>query len=240
MSNWKVRTELLIGKDGIKKLAQASVLIVGAGGVGSFAAEYICRAGVGKITIADFDVVDSTNRNRQLIALVSTIGRSKVEVLTERLRDINPDAKIIPVNAYLKDEKIPELIASDNFDYVVDAIDTLSPKVHLIQNCIKQNIKLVSSMGSGGKLDPSKVHLTDISKTHNCPLARALRKRLHRLGITKGFKAVFSTEGSGGEIIDADIDTSNKRSVIGTISYMPSLFGCYCASTIIRDLLFFK
>ncbi len=237
MMNWKIRTELLIGKEAVRKLSESSVLIAGVGGVGAFAAEYICRAGIGKITIVDSDIVDTTNRNRQLNALVSTIGMLKVEVLAKRLRDINPNAEIIPLNIYLKDEKIPELVLSDKFDYAVDAIDTLSPKVHLIMNCMKQNIRLVSSMGAGGKLDPSKVYLVDISKTHDCPLARALRKRLHRFGITKGFKAVYSPEGAHGEIIETEPETSNKRSIIGTISYMPSIFGCFCASAVIRDLV---
>jgi len=237
MKNWKNRTELLLGERTISRLTDLSVLIVGIGGVGAFAAEYLCRAGIGKITIVDGDVVDLTNLNRQLVALTSTIGQNKVDILANRLKDINPKAEIIPIKIYLKDEKIPELMASDKFDYAIDAIDTLSPKVHVILNCIKQNIKLVSSMGAGGKLDPSKVQLVDISETHNCPLARAIRKRLHKFNLTSGFKAVYSPEHAHGDIIETETGTSNKRSILGTVSYMPSIFGCFCASAVIRDMI---
>ncbi len=238
-NNWNIRTELLLGKDKTEKLKQSSVLIVGVGGVGAFVAEYLCRAGVGKITLIDSDTVDITNLNRQLPALISTLGKVKVDLVADRLRDINPNANVKAIQAYLKDEKTPQILGSDHFDCVVDAIDTLSPKVHLILNCIKLKIKIVSSMGSGGKLDPSQVTTADISKTFNCGLARAVRKKLKKHKVYKGFRAVFSPEDTNGEVIafdDDDESVTNKKSLVGTISYMPSVFACHCAAEAIKIL----
>lgn len=237
--NWNVRTELLLGKEKIKKLKQSSVLIAGVGGVGAFVAEYLCRAGVGKITLVDNDVIDITNLNRQLPALRSNLCKIKVEVLAKRLGDINPEAEVKAIHAYLKDEKTSQILESDHFDCVVDAIDTLSPKVHLILACLKLKIKIVSSMGSGGKIDPSKIITTDISKTFNCGLARAVRKKLKKYKIYKGFRAVFSPEGTYGKVITFDDDDEsaiNKKSAVGTISYMPSAFACHCAAEVIKIL----
>jgi len=239
-NNWNIRTELLLGKEKIKKLKRSSVLIAGIGGVGAFVAEYLCRAGVGRITLVDSDTVDITNLNRQLPALHSTLGKVKVDLVAKRLRDINPEANIKAIQAYLKDENIPQILGSDHLDCVVDAIDTLSPKVHLILNCLNLKIKVVSSMGSGGKLDPSHVRVTDISKTFNCGLARAVRKRLKKHKIYKGFKAVFSPENTKGEVITFDGDDedsiTNKKSLVGTISYMPSVVACHCAAEVIKIL----
>jgi tRNA A37 threonylcarbamoyladenosine dehydratase len=236
MTNWLERAELLIGSEGLEKLKNAHVLVVGLGGVGAYAAEQICRAGVGTLTLVDGDVVEASNRNRQLPALVSNEGRPKVEILAARFRDINPDIQLHVYNQYLADREIDALIDAERYDYVVDAIDTLSPKTFLILKTMKAGFPLVSSMGAGGKFDPSKVEITDISKTYNCKLARKLRKRLAQLGVTKGFKVVFSSELVDPEKVIA-VEAKNKASTVGTISYMPPIFGCFCASVVIRGLL---
>lgn len=238
--HWNIRTQYLLGKEAMDILAASSVLIAGVGGVGAFAAEYLCRAGVGKITIVDCDVVDETNLNRQLIALRSDIGKVKVQLMAERLKNINPNVIIVPIQAYLKDEKTPEILNSDSFDIVIDAIDTLSPKVHLILKCLELKIKIISSMGAGGKSDPSQVQVVDISKTFNCMLSRAVRKKLKKYKVYKGFKAVFSPEDVKGEVIEIEDDPEviiNKKSIIGTISYMPSVFACHCTAVAIKELL---
>lgn len=234
---WLSRTELLYGKEKVERLQHAHVLVVGIGGVGAYAVEQLCRAGIGEMTLVDADNVDLTNLNRQLPALHSTIGQSKVEVMCQRLRDINPDIKLHPIHEFLRDERTAEVLDSAKFDYIVDAIDSLSPKVYLIYFALQRNLKLVSVMGAGGKIDPSLVQVTDIKKTHQCKLAHAIRKRLHRMGITTGFKAVFSPEPVNVDaiIIDADPDI-NKLSTVGTISYMPAVFGCHAAATVINDL----
>lgn len=233
--HWLSRTELLVGKEQLEKLAKKHVLIVGLGGVGAYAAEQICRAGVGSMTIVDGDTVDITNMNRQLPALISTTGKPKTEIMADRLLDINPDLKLKVVNEFMKDDKIIELVQK-KYDYVVDAIDTLSPKIFLIYYSLRNNQKIVSSMGAGGKVDPSKVLITDIKKSYNCKLARVLRKRLHRLGIYKGVKVVFSPEETAKDAVMLE-ESENKKSNVGTISYMPAVFGCHCASVVIRDLL---
>lgn len=225
----------MFGKEGLERLKNAAVLIVGVGGVGAYAAEMLVRAGIGKIVIADSDTVSESNINRQLVALHSTIGRAKTEVLSERLYDINPKLDLRVVNEYIKDEKTDQILDSDHFDYVVDAIDTLSPKLALIKGCMDRGIPIVSSMGAGAKTDPTKMEICDISKTHHCPLAHMLRKRLHKIGIRKGFKAVFSAEPpkEGAMIL---CEERNKKSNVGTVSYLPALFGIGCASVVIRDL----
>jgi tRNA A37 threonylcarbamoyladenosine dehydratase len=212
------------------------VLIVGLGGVGAYAAEMIARAGVGELTLADADRVGESNINRQLIALHSTIGRSKVELVAERLRDINPSIKLHTMEQFIKDEATYTLLDAARYDYVVDAIDTLSPKLALIAASLERGYPLVSSMGAGAKTDPTLMEIKDISKTHHCPLAHMLRKRLHKIGIRKGFRAVFSPEPirEGAMIL---CEEQNKKSNMGTISYLPALFGIGCASVVIRDLL---
>ena len=235
MEAWQERTSILLGEETLAKLAASKVMVVGLGGVGAYAAEMLVRAGVGKMTIADSDTVSLSNINRQLIALHSTVGRVKTDVLAERLKDINPQLQLRVVPEYIKDEKTDEILNSDNFDYIVDAIDTLSPKLALIKGALDRNIPLVSSMGAGAKLDPTKMEICDISKTHHCPLAHMLRKRLHKMGIRRGFKAVFSAEPpiEGAMIL---CEEQNKKSNVGTISYLPALFGIGCASAVIRDL----
>lgn len=235
-NNWLERTELLLGSEKCETLRNAHVLVVGLGGVGAYAAEMIARAGVGQMTVADADVVSESNINRQLIALHSTIGRPKAQLVAERLHDINPEIKLTVVEKYIKDEETYTLLDSARFDYVVDAIDTLSPKLALILGCIDRRIPIVSSMGAGAKTDPTRLEIADISKTHHCPLAHMLRKRLHKAGIRKGFKAVFSPEPiREGAIVECD--ERNKKSNAGTISYIPAMFGIGCASVVIRDLI---
>lgn len=233
--DWLTRTELIVGAEGLDKLKAAKVLVVGLGGVGAYAAEMICRAGVGEMTIVDGDTIHPTNRNRQLPALMSTEGLYKATVMGDRLKDINPDLDLTVIREYIKDEKMVEIL-DEGFDYVVDAIDTLSPKVFLIYHSFQKKLPVVSSMGAGGKFDPAKIRIADISETTDCPLARILRKRLHRLGVKEGVTAVFSPETVDKSKIKVVSGEQNKASVVGTISYMPALFGIVCASVVIRDL----
>lgn len=233
--HWLERTELLIGKERLDRLKESDILIVGLGGVGSYTAEMLCRAGVGKMTLADSDIFEETNRNRQLGALVSTTGKFKAEILGERFRDINPDIQLNIITDYIRDEKTEDILDKKRYDYVVDAIDTLSPKVFMISNSLKRGLKIVSSMGSGGRIDPSKVRIADISETYNCRLARVIRKRLSRMEIKQGFKVVFSIEEADGRAVKLE-EGLNKKSTVGTISYIPPVFGCFMASVVINDL----
>ena len=236
MDNWLERTALLLGEEKLGMLRRAHVLVVGLGGVGAYAAEMIARAGVGRMTVADADTVSVSNINRQLVALRSTVGRPKAEVLAERLRDINPELELTVLNRFIRDEETYALLDAARYDYVVDAIDTLSPKLALILAALERGLPLVSSMGAGAKTDPTKLEIADISKTHHCPLAHMLRKRLHKIGIRSGFRAVFSPEPiREGAIILCE--EQNKKSNVGTISYLPALFGIGCASVAIRGLL---
>ena len=237
IENWQERTELLLGKEKINKLAESHVLIAGLGGVGGIAAEMICRAGVGNITIVDSDKIQPSNRNRQIPALISTEGILKTKVVGERLKDINPQLNLVIINEYIIDEKITEVLSMAKYDYVVDAIDTLSPKIYLIYNCLNLNLKLVSSLGAGRKFDPQQIKIVDISETYNCKLAYYLRKKLHKIGITSGFQAVFSPEDVNEGSIEIVENEKNKKSRVGTISYMPAIFGCFTASVVIRDLI---
>lgn len=233
--HWLERTELLFGEEKLAKLKNANVLVVGLGGVGAYAAEQLCRAGIGRMTIVDGDVVEESNRNRQLPALISTKGLPKAEILAKRFYDINPDLELIVVNDFIRDEKTLELLKSQPFDYVVDAIDTLSPKVFLVYHAVQMGLNVVSSMGAGGKTDPSKIEIADIKKSYNCKLAKMMRKRLGRLGVKKGVKVVFSSEEIDENAVRLE-EGQNKKSTVGTISYMPPLFGCFIASAVIRDL----
>ncbi|WP_346860358.1 tRNA threonylcarbamoyladenosine dehydratase [uncultured Draconibacterium sp.] len=234
--NWLDRTELLLGAEKLERLKSAKVLVVGLGGVGAYAAEQLCRAGIGNMTIVDGDVVEETNRNRQMPALISTTGKSKAEILAERFKDINPEIELTAINDYIRDEKTVNLLKSKPFDYVVDAIDTLSPKVFLIHHAVDLGLPIISSMGAGGKMDPSKITIADISKSYNCKLAKMLRKRLSRLGIKKGVKVVFSAELINENAVRLE-EAQNKKSTVGTISYMPPAFGCFLASQVISDLI---
>ncbi len=236
MTNWFSRTELLLGEEKLNKLRDAHVLVVGVGGVGAYAAEMICRAGVGRMTIVDGDTVNITNINRQLVALHSTIGESKVDVLAKRLLDINPDLKLTARQEYLKDDSIPALLDADQYTFIVDAIDTLSPKCNLIVNALRRKIKIVSSMGAGAKVDPTKIKFADISATSECALAKAVRKRLQKMGIRRGLPVVFTTEQADRNAVFESDTEQNKKSTVGTISYLPAIFGCFLASYVIRKI----
>lgn len=235
MENWLSRTEMLIGNEALAKLRDSRVLVVGLGGVGAYAAEMICRAGVGSLTIVDGDKIHPSNRNRQLLALDSTNGKSKAVLMHDRLLDINPGIKVTAINEYIRDDRMIEVL-DEGFDYVIDAIDTLSPKIFLIYHSLQRKFPVVSSMGSGGKFDTEQVRISDISDTSDCKLAKILRKRLHRLGVREGFKAVWSTEKVDREKIVPATGEPNKASSVGTISYMPAAFGIACASVVIRDI----
>lgn len=234
---WLERTELLIKEEGLEKLIKANVLVIGLGGVGSFAAEFLARAGIGNMTIVDGDTVDITNINRQLPALHSTIGKHKVEVVAERLLDINPGINLIMINEFLNPERMDEVLDSEKFDYVLDCIDSVTPKLCLIKAAKRRKIKLISSMGAGGKTDPSKVMVRDISKTQNCFLARQIRKRLKKEKINKGFRCVFSNELQNEESLKMTDGANYKRSFYGTISYIPAIFGLYAAAEVINYLV---
>ncbi|GEN71748.1 MULTISPECIES: tRNA threonylcarbamoyladenosine dehydratase [Chryseobacterium] len=234
---WLERTELLIKEEGLEKLNKANVLVIGLGGVGSFAAEFLARAGVGNMTIVDGDTVDITNVNRQLPALHSTVGKHKVEVVAERLLDINPKINLIKINEFLNPERMDEVIDSDKFNYILDCIDSVTPKLCLIKAAKRRKIKLISSMGAGGKTDPSKVMVRDISKTQNCFLARQIRKRLKKEKINKGFRCVFSNELQQEESLKMTDGANYKRSFYGTISYIPAIFGLYAAAEVINYLV---
>ncbi|HCD9233584.1 tRNA threonylcarbamoyladenosine dehydratase [Elizabethkingia anophelis] len=234
---WLERTELLIKEAGIEKLKKSSILIVGMGGVGSFAAEFIARSGVGNLTIVDGDIIDITNINRQLPALHSTVGDDKVELMARRILDINPELNLTRINEFLNPERMEEVIQTGNFDYILDCIDSVSPKLALIKAARKNKIKIISCMGAGGKLDPSKVMVRDISKTRNCYLAKQVRKRLKKEGINKGFRCVFSTEIQRENSLKMTDGSNYKKSFYGTISYMPAIFGLYAASEVIRYLI---
>lgn len=230
------RTELMLGKEGLEKIKKSNVMVVGLGGVGAYAAEMLCRAGVGKLTIVDGDTVNPSNLNRQLIALYSTMGNKKAETLSKRLLDINPKVELRVIDDYIRDERMIEILNLDKYDYVVDAIDTLSPKIFLILHCLNMNIPIVSSMGSGGKLDPMNIRIDDISKSYNCPLASKVRKKIHKFGYYDGFAVVYSPEEVNPDVVMLEEGT-NKKSAVGTISYMPPIFGCMIASVVIRKLI---
>ena len=236
-SEWLQRTELLVKEDGIERLQNANILIVGLGGVGSFAAEFLVRSGIGNLTIVDGDTVDITNINRQLPALNSTIGKNKTDVVAERILDINPEINLKKINEFLEPERMEEILTQEKFDYVLDCIDSLSPKLALIITCKRKKIKLVSAMGAGGKTDPSKVMVRDISKTNNCFLAKQIRKKLKKEQIHKGFRCVFSTEIQDENSLKMTDGSNYKKSFYGTISYMPAIFGLYAAAEVIRFLL---
>ncbi len=236
-NHWNTRTELLLGEERLNKLRAAHVLVAGLGGVGAAAAEMLGRVGIGKMTIVDADSVEASNRNRQLGALISTDGKLKAEVWQQRLKDINPDVEIRVVARYLKDEEIPNLIQEEKYDYILDCIDTIAPKLFLIHHAMQAGIPIVSSMGAGGKINPSLVRVADISETFNCKLARCIRKRIRKFGIESGVKVVFSPEDIDKERLVITDGSRNKKSLIGTISYLPPIFGAFCASVAIRELI---
>lgn len=232
---WMSRTNLLLGEEKIEKLVNSHVLVVGLGGVGGICAEMIARAGVGKMTIVDADTVDPSNRNRQIPATKSTEGKLKAEVLADRIRDINPEIDLTVLCEYLRDERMFEVLDSNNFDYAVDCIDTLAPKLFFIKGCKERGLPLISSMGAGGKVDPTRVRVVDLFETYNCTLSKHVRKRLRQMGVKENVKVVWSPEDIDPTRV-VPMQGTNKSSIIGTISYMPAVFGCTVASVVIRDL----
>jgi tRNA A37 threonylcarbamoyladenosine dehydratase len=234
--SWLSRTSLLIGEETLRKLTTKHVMVVGMGGVGSFAAEFIARSGIGKMTIIDGDVVDPTNRNRQLPALATNHGESKVEVMAERIRAINPEIELTVVKEFVNPQMVEEHLKSKP-DFLIDAIDSITPKLTFIRMAYESKIPLVSSMGAGAKLDPTKLQVVDISKTYNCPFAQQIRKNLKSNGIRKGVKVVFSPELPIKESLMLTDGKNYKKSAYGTISYMPATFGSVVASVAIRELM---
>ena len=235
MAKWQERAELLFKKEGLDNLQNSNVLVVGLGGVGSFAAEFLVRAGVGKLTIVDGDTVDITNINRQLPALHSTIGLPKVTVVGDRLMDINPELQLTRIEEFLSPERAFEIVAPE-FDYVLDCIDSVTPKLNLIISAKRNRVKIISSMGAGGKMEAAKVHVSCITKATNCMLAKTIRKRLKAEKIDK-LKVVSSSEIQDESSLKMTDGSNYKKSFYGTNSYMPGLFGLYMAETVIRYLL---
>ena len=234
---WMSRTQLLLGDETLESLINKHVLVVGLGGVGGICAEMIARSGVGKMTIVDADTVDLSNCNRQIPALHSDAGKLKVEVMAKRLKDINPNIELTVLSLFIKDDITDQILNKGQFDYAVDCIDTLGPKVQFIKACKDRNIPIVTSLGAGGKIDPSQIQITDISKTYKCTLAKYVRKKLHEVGIYDGLKVVFSPEEIDPNKVIVSEKAFPKKSIIGTISYMPAIFGCMVASIVIRDLI---
>ncbi|MBB1150378.1 tRNA threonylcarbamoyladenosine dehydratase [Myroides sp. NP-2] len=236
MAIWQERAALLFKEEGLEKLKNANVLVVGLGGVGSFAAEFLARAGVGTMTIVDGDTVDITNINRQLPALHSTVGMAKVHVVGDRLMDINPELNLTRIQEFLSPERTHEVV-TDDYDYVLDCIDSITPKINLILAAKRKRIKVISAMGAGGKMQASKIVVKDISKTDVCPLAKQIRKRLKKEGISSGVKAIFSTEKPDESSLKMTDGSNFKKSFFGTNSWMPALFGLHAAENVIRYLL---
>lgn len=234
--SWLGRTSLLIGEEKVLQLTKKHVMVVGMGGVGSFAAEFICRSGIGKMTIIDGDVVDPTNRNRQLPALATNHGVSKADIMAERLKAINPELELIVVKEFINPEMVEKILAFEP-DYIVDAIDSITPKLTFLRMAYQKKIPLVSSMGAGAKLDPTKLKVIDISKTYNCPFAQQVRKNLKKHHIYRGIKTIFSPEEPIKESLMLTDGKNFKKSAYGTISYLPATFGAVAASVVIRDLI---
>ncbi|TDS58853.1 tRNA threonylcarbamoyladenosine dehydratase [Myroides indicus] len=236
MAVWQERAELLFKEEGLQKLKKAKVMVVGMGGVGSFAAEFLARAGVGSMTIVDGDTVDITNINRQLPALHSTIGKAKVQIVGDRLMDINPELNLVKIEEFISPERAHEIITED-FDYILDCIDSITPKVNLILAAKRKRVKVISAMGAGGKMQASKIVIKDIAKTDVCPLAKQIRKRLKKEGISSGVKAVFSKEKPDESSLKMTDGTNFKKSFFGTNSWIPALFGLHSAEYVVRYIL---
>ena len=234
--SWLSRTTLLVGEDAVKRLTGKHVMVVGMGGVGSYAAEFVARSGIGKMTIIDGDVVDPTNRNRQLPALATNHGVSKAEIMAERLLAINPELQLDVVKEFINPEIVIQQL-NKSPDFIIDAIDSITPKVTFVRLAYESGMPMVSSMGAGAKLDPTQLRVVDISKTYNCPFAQQIRKNLRTHGIKKGVKVVFSPELPIKESLMLTDGKNFKKSAYGTISYLPATFGAVAASVAIRELM---
>jgi len=230
------RTALLLGDEGLARLTTARVLVAGIGGVGSYAAEALARAGVGSLTLIDGDTIHPSNINRQLHALTTTVGQPKAEVMAERLMQINPNLKVTPLQVLITPEMVPDLLDT-GYDLVLDAIDTFSAKLALVQGCLEQGIPVISSMGAAGKLDPTRIKIADIADSHGCRLARKLRKELRRSGIARGVTVVYSDEPCMTEQLGVADTCGDTRRPLGSISYLPATFGLFMASEAIKRLL---
>ncbi len=234
--SWLSRTSLLLGDEKLQELTQKHVLIVGLGGIGSFAAEAIARAGIGNITLVDGDFVELSNKNRQLVALDSTLGIQKAVVMEARIKDINPEVKVNSITHFLMPEDMKTLLLSQKFDYVIECIDSITPKVELLKLCRKNKIKVVCSGGAGGKTDPTMVRIKDIKKVVNDRLIHYTRKRLRKVEVHKGIKVVFSEEQVDRSSLILTDGSNYKKSAYGTMSYLPAVFGLTAASVVIREL----
>lgn len=235
MEEWMQRTSLLLSENNLQHLQHSHILVVGVGGVGAYAAEMLVRAGIGHITIIDSDCVAPSNINRQLIALHSTIDKPKVDVLAQRLLDINPALQLTAIQRYVDVEGVETLLQT-KYDFVVDAIDTVAPKVALLATCLQGNIPVVSSMGAGARIDPTQIRYADINQTTHCGLARAVRSRLRKMNICHKLPVVYSTEIPRADAVEEVTGERNKRTTVGTVSYMPAIFGCYLAAFVIQRL----
>lgn len=234
--SWLSRTNLLIGENALRHLSQSHVMVVGLGGVGSYAAEFIARSGVGKMTIIDGDVVDPSNRNRQLPALATNHGEPKAQIMAERLKAINPELELTVVQEFINPTMVEQLLQSKP-DYIIDAIDSITPKITFMRMAFERKLRVVSSMGAGAKLDPTRLQVVDLSKTYNCPFAQQIRKQLKKYNIRRGMKVVFSPEEPIKESLMLTDGKNYKKSAYGTISYLPAVFGAVTASVVIRDLI---
>ena len=234
---WLGRTELLIGSEALSRLRKTNVLLIGLGGVGSFAGEFLVRSGIGKITIVDGDTVDPTNKNRQLQALDSTAGQPKANLLKARYLDINPELEIQSFDHFLEPQDIDQLLTSEPFDFVLDCIDSVLPKITLLSTARKHKVKIYSSMGAGGKMDPSKIRVADLYQTKECKFAQQVRKQLKKIDKRKGIIAIYSEEIQPKAALKYTDGSKYKKSYYGTISYMPALFGLTMASEVIRKVV---
>ena len=234
--NFLSRSELLIGTEGLVKLKKSHILVIGLGGVGSYAAEALTRAGVGEMTIIDGDHVVQSNINRQLQALHSTINQSKSYLMAQRLMDINPELILHEINQFLKPDDI-ESILDHPYSFVLDCIDSVTPKLMIIKRCKQNKLKFISSMGAGGKMNPDLIKIVDISETKDCYFSREIRKRLRKEHYNYGIKVVYSNEVVAKEKMELTHDSQYKRSYYGTISYMPAMFGLTMASYVIKKLI---
>ena len=234
--SWLSRTSLLIGENTVRKLSGTHVMVVGLGGVGSYAAEFVARSGIGTMTIVDGDVVDPSNRNRQLPALATNHGQSKATIMAERLLAINPELKLNIIREFVNPSMV-EAQLNRKPDFIIEAIDSITPKVTFIKMAYESHLPMVSSMGAGAKLDPTQLKVVDISKTYNCPFAQQIRKYLRKHNIRKGIKVVFSPEQPIRESLMLTDGKNYKKSSYGTISYLPATFGAVAASVAIRHLI---
>lgn len=236
MSEWMQRTVLLLGAERMERFRRAHVLVVGTGGVGAYAAEMLVRAGVGRLTLLDADCVQESNINRQLCALHSTVGEEKVRVLARRFLDINPRLDLTLRAEFLEEQAVPALLDGADYDFIVDAIDTVAPKCALIEEAMRRRVRIVSSMGAGAKTDITQIRFADLWETFHCGLSKAVRARLKKDGMRRPLPVVFCAQQADPDAVVAVEGERNKKTTTGTVSYMPAVFGCYLAQYVISRL----